>query len=105
MYIYDDDSAVPNDFKTTFSWKGVFMSTEENVTSGSSMFYDPTHYWEKLFYRYDYLVQLEVNRLIVEFELLGPKEEIRSKHFNKSSKPPNIDKFKHRSGPKAQKYR
>jgi hypothetical protein len=43
--------------------------------------------------------------VILEEEKEEEAQSARSGYFRTSSKPANIDKFKHRSGPKAQKHR
>jgi hypothetical protein len=98
MYIFDDNSSVPNNYYGTFSWKGVYKTTEENFTSVSSTSFRSIICFERFPFWYYFFRQLEA-------DLKKQKKELRSRHINTSLKRPKFDKFKHQSGPKAQKYR
>jgi hypothetical protein len=171
MYLYDDEQPVPDDFRNTFSWKGVYLPSEENKTNSLSASSKDTVDWrgvhqsteenpidllpvadfsetfpEQIGFNGFIRMWLSSHLIIIEsnqnylLSILGfiecisilrrwvsfseylhdeelPIYEIkrnrknneaqsaRSGRFNTLPTRPKTDKFKHRSGPKAQKYR
>ncbi|CAF3719792.1 unnamed protein product [Rotaria socialis] len=124
MYLYDDDQPLPENFENTFAWRGVNVSIEKDRIS---------HFAEHPIYisiigpcstgkstMLGYLLGRRGKELLnivktQESLMVGSRKDeklyineaqsARSGRFNTSPKRPKVDKFKHRFGPKAQKYR
>jgi hypothetical protein len=132
MYLYDDNKLVPNNFYNTFARKGVYVLVEENHTDSLSADVKNTFYFDlsEAFYTIDDTMSDRSLYLSFEYHLINFRsvfslyedeklpiyqnkqhqkntevQSARLGHFNTLPKWAKVDKFKHRSGPKVQKYR
>ncbi|CAF2115391.1 unnamed protein product [Rotaria magnacalcarata] len=124
MYLYDDDQPLPEDFENTFAWRGVNASIENDRTSHLAEYHKITlsigscHMGKSSLINFLYGIRDKASLNIVKTQELlmldnrndeklciNEVQSARSGHFNTLPKRPKVDKFKHRFGPKAQKYR
>jgi hypothetical protein len=119
MYLYDDNNSLPDNIYSTFAWKGVYILPKEdhiNLSSSFSyirssrwlpyQFYDLNSLFRKKIFYFPLTVHLRKPLENVEVQRKKKKaQSAQSKCFNTLPKQANVDKFKHRYGPKAQKHR
>jgi hypothetical protein len=118
MYLYDENNSLPDNFGSAFAWKGVYMLPKEDdihllpeisykVPRGWLRFWSSDlDSWFSPLYGLSESVRIFETSKDVEVQRKKKKaQSAQSKRFNTLPKRPNVDKFKHRYGPKTHKYR
>jgi hypothetical protein len=132
MNLSNDGKLLPENFYSTFTWRGAYVQLKDNHTTTflcirfdhHSFTFQPLRWVpmehfaidrDRPYTRHFLIDMLELINSpdVREFDInelkRDPRKEeaqlARSGHFNTLPRRPNVDRFKHRSGPKAQKHR
>jgi hypothetical protein len=103
-YMLYDDQFPSERYQDVFAWRAIYVSTEEKEINTC------LNYARHIMYYFQYVTAI-IDRYENQIDEIHEKKKdseaksARSGRFNTLPKRPNIDKIKHRSGPKAQKYR
>ena len=122
MYLSNGNESLPNCFDNPFAWKSVVTSMEGDRTNSSrSNLVRDTSLAVSQLYEYRRIMKHLLLQNIIRYNMIlenlswynslrqttieKEAQSARSGRFNTVPKRPKVDKFKHRCGPKAQKYR
>ncbi len=113
IYLYDENNSLPDNFDPVFAWKGVYMLPQKgyiHILSDISCLLSSICYLNARLRNlqddsWNSLRIFETSEDVQVQRKKNKSQSAQSKRFNTLPKRSNVDKFKHRYGPKTQKSR